>query len=131
MATERVYYHVVFTVTRGKPVFLNDEIDATFKQLAREIAHQKGWNLIELETMPNHVHLLVEKAPWEDLSQIVRQVKGVSARRLQQRFPWLHGELNSDHFWNRGYHYTRHTDASLATVQTYIRNQRRAGGLTD
>lgn len=131
MTDERVYYHVVFTITRGKPVFLNDEIDTAFKQLTREIAHQHGWNLIELETMPNHVHLLIEKAPWEDLSQIVRQVKGVSARRLQQRFDWLRGELNSQHFWNRGYHYTRHTDASLATVQAYVRNQRRTGGLSD
>ncbi len=64
---ERVYYHVVFTVTRAKPVFLNAEIDAAFKDLVREIARQQDWNLIELETMPNHVHLLLEKAPWQDL----------------------------------------------------------------
>jgi hypothetical protein len=27
--------------------------------------------------------------------------------------------------------YERHTDASLATVRAYIRNQRRAGGLVE
>ena len=42
MANERVYFHVVFSVTRGKPVFLNEEIDAAFKEAARDIAHQKG-----------------------------------------------------------------------------------------
>ncbi|HEV7126028.1 MAG TPA: IS200/IS605 family transposase [Ktedonobacterales bacterium] len=129
MTKERVYYHVVFTVSRGRPGFLNPEIDAAFKALVREIAHTKGWLLIELETMPNHVHLLLEKPPWKDLSQIMQEVKGISSRRLQQRFSWLVGELDSGHFWTRHSHYERHTDASLATVQAYISNQRRAGGL--
>ena len=131
MSAERAYYHVVFTVTRGKPVFLNDEIDAAFKALVRQIAREKDWNLIELETMPNHVHLLLEKAPWQDLRSIMHEVKGITARRLLQRFEWLRGDLDSHGLWTRGYHYVRHTDASLATVQIYIRNQRRAGGLTD
>ena len=32
MGNERVYYHVVFNVTRGKPVFLIDEIDTEFDE---------------------------------------------------------------------------------------------------
>ncbi|HEY7778960.1 MAG TPA: IS200/IS605 family transposase [Ktedonobacterales bacterium] len=131
MTNGRVYYHVTFTVTRGKPVFLNEETDAEFKRLASEIAHRKGWTILELETMPNHVHVLIEKAPWQELPRIVNDLKGISARRLLQRFDWLRGDLGSFHFWIRGYHYVRHTDATLATVRAYIRNQRRAGGLTE
>ena len=131
MAAERVYYHVVFTVTRGKPVFLNAEIDSAFKDLTHAIARQKQWTLVELETMPNHVHLLLEKAPWQDLRQIMNDLKGITARRILQRFAWLRGELDSVHFWNRSYHYERHTDASLATVRAYICTQRRAGGLAE
>ena len=129
MGNERAYYHVVITVSRGRPVFLHDEVDAAFKVLVREIAHTKGWLLLELETMPNHVHLLVEKPPWIESSAIVREIKGISARRLRQQFPWLASELPSGHLWTRGHHYTRHTDASLATVTAYMRNQRCAGGL--
>ncbi|HEY7340181.1 MAG TPA: IS200/IS605 family transposase [Ktedonobacterales bacterium] len=129
MASERIYYHVVFSVTRGKPVFLNDDIDMAFKQLAHEIAEQKNWVLLELETMPNHVHLLLEKGPREPLSQIIGYLKGRTARTLLEQYSWLRGDLNSYHFWTRGYYNTRHTDDSLATVRAYIRNQRRAGGL--
>lgn len=131
MDGEGVYYHVVFTVTRGKPVFLNPKIDEHFKRLAHESAKQHGWSLVELETMPNHVHILIEKAPWQDLSQIVRHLKGMTARRILQQFEWLRGELNSYHFCNRGFHYVRHTEDSLPTMRTYIRNQRRAGGLSE
>ena len=49
---ERAYYHITFSVARGKPVFVNAEIDAAFKALVRELARSKGWGLIELETMP-------------------------------------------------------------------------------
>lgn len=81
--------------------------------------------------MPNHVHLLLEKAPWDGLSALVGHLKGVTSRRLQQRFVGLRADLDSLRFWNRGFHYARHTEASLATVRAYIRNQRRASGLTD
>lgn len=131
MTNGRVYYHIVFSVTRGKPVFLDDEIDTAFKQSARIIAQKKGWLLLELETMPNHVHLLVEKAPWEDLSKVVGYLKGRTARALLEQFPWLRGDLDSYHFWNRSFHYSRHGDTSLDTVRAYIRNQRRTGGLTE
>ena len=131
MANGRVYDHVVFNVTRGKPVFLNEEIDVAFKDAAREIAHQKGWLLLELETMPNYAHLLLEKPPWDDLSGMVGYLKGRTARMLLTQFPWLRGDLNSYQFWNRSFHDTRHDDDSLATVRAYIRNQRKAGGLAE
>jgi putative transposase len=131
MASEHVYYHVVFNVTRGKPALLIDEIDAAFKNAVHEIAQQQGWLLVELETMPNHVHLLLKKRPSDDLSQIVGYLKGRTAHILLEQFPWLRGDLNSYHFWGRSYHYTRHTDQSLATVRAYIRNQRRVGGLAE
>src|SRR6476620_8997626 len=129
MASELIYYHVVFSATRGKPVFLNDDIDRAFKQQVNEIAEQKIWRLLELETMTNHVHLLLEKAPQEPLSEIIGYLKGRTARTLLEQFAWLRGDLNSYHFWTRGYYNTRHTDESLATVRAYIRNQRRTGGL--
>jgi putative transposase len=97
----------------------------------REIARNKEWSLLELETMPNHVHLLLEKAPWQDLRKIVKDLKGITGLRILRRFEWLRGELDSVHFWTPGYHYVRHTDVSLQTVREYVRNQKKAGGLTD
>ena len=81
--------------------------------------------------MPNHAHLLLEKAPWDDLSKMIGYLKGRTARMLLAQYPWLRGDLNSYQFWNRSYHYTRHNDESLATIRAYIRNQRKAGGLTE
>lgn len=97
MADDRTYYHVVLTVTRTKPVFLVAEIDDAFKLLVQELARKQGWAVIELETMPDHVHLLLEKAPWQDLDRIVKALKGFTANHLLRQFGWLRGELNSIH----------------------------------
>ncbi len=131
MAHEPVYYHVVFNVTRGKPALLIEEINAAFKDAVRVIARLTGWRLLELETMPDRVHILLRRRPQDDLSQIVGYLKGRTAYMLLDQFPWLRGDLDSYHFWGRSFHYTKHTDASLPTVRAYIRNQRRAGGLTE
>jgi putative transposase len=131
MGDGHVYSHVVFTTTRGRPIFLEEAIDAAFKRLAHETARDKGWAILELETMPNHGHVLIEKAPWESLPRVVDDLKGITARRLLQRFEWPRGNLHSYHCWNRGSHYVRHTDASLATLRAYIRHQRLAGGLAE
>jgi REP element-mobilizing transposase RayT len=77
------------------------------------------------------VHLLLQKTPWDDLRTIVGYLKEFTAHELLQRFDWLRGDLDSYGFWNPSFHYTRHTDSSLADVRAYICNQQIVGGLTD
>ncbi|MBF6591700.1 MAG: transposase [Ktedonobacterales bacterium] len=72
MADEHAYSHIVFTVTRGKLVFLNEKVDAAFKRLVNEIACEKQCSLVELETMPNHAHPLLEKAPGSRYATMAR-----------------------------------------------------------
>ena len=60
------------------------------------------------------VHLLLEKAPWQDLRRITHEVKGITARRLLQHFEWLRGELYAHGLWTRGYHRARHTTCTFS-----------------
>jgi putative transposase len=127
---EPIYFHVVFTVYRGKKVLIG-EIEAYFFELVEEIARRRHYNIVAMETMPNHVHLLLTKPPWEDLSRVVKNLKGATARRIFQRFPDLQLDMRSNHFWTRGYQYVKHDTSSLPTVIAYIRDQKRKAGLVD
>lgn len=127
---EPLYFHVVFTVCRGKKALVG-EIEAYFCELVEEIAGRRDYNIVAMETMPNHVHLLLTKPPWEDLSRMVKNLKGATARRIFQRFPDLKLDMRSNHFWTRGYQYVKHDGSSLATVVVYIRDQKREAGLVD
>ena len=54
------------------------------KEIIGEICGELGAEVIEVEVMPDHVHLLVEVSPAGPLSVFVQTVKGRSSRLLGQ-----------------------------------------------
>ena len=108
-----------------------DEIEAYFHEIVGEVARKWNYNIIEMETMPNHVHILLEKSPWEDLAIIVKNIKGTTARRIFERFPELKLDMESNNLWTKGYNYVKHNSASLPNAIKYIREQKQKGGLVD
>ena len=73
--------------------------------------------------MVDHVHLLVSASP-QELSRQVKLLKGISARRLFQRFPDLKLDARTDHLWQRGFGYRELADDAEG-VAWYIRTQKR------
>ena len=128
--SERAYYHLTFSPYKRIEA-LWDEIEKEFYSAAEEVAHRRGFSILAMAAVPDHVHVLVEKAPWDQLSDIVKLIKGVSSRHIGQRFPELKLDMSSNHFWATGYHYERHNDRTLDTVVRYIEDQKRKAGLED
>ena len=118
----QVYFHIVFTVWRGRPVLMGD-IEIYFHELVGDIAQRRQYFIVAMETMPS-VHILIAKPPWEDISEIVKNIKGASARYIFQRYPELRHDMGSNHLWTRGFEYVKHDEASLPTVVAYIENQK-------
>jgi putative transposase len=48
---------------------------------------------VEVEVMPDHVHLLVEADPQFGIHRLVNAIKGRSSRVLRQEFPSLRSKL--------------------------------------
>jgi Putative transposase DNA-binding domain/Transposase IS200 like len=53
----------------------------------REVVAERDGEVLGLEVMPDHLHLLVEVAPAVALSRLVKLLKGRGSRRLRQEFP--------------------------------------------
>ncbi len=121
--SDQVYFHIVFTVWRGRPA-LQGDIETYFHEMVRQICHRHKYSLMAMETMPNHVHILIAKPPWEDISEIVKNIKGATSRYIFQQFDYLRGDLGSNHLWTRGFEYAKHSEASLPAVIAYIKNQK-------
>jgi putative transposase len=88
-----------------------------------------GFEIVKMVAMPEHVHMLLCVPPWLKVVDAIGQIKGYTARRILQRCPELHVDMKSPGFWAAGYHFVRHTEASLPTVIQYIENQKAKGGL--
>ena len=55
-------YHVVFCPKYRRKVLVNG-VDTRLKELVEQIAEEYSFEVIEMEIMPDHVHLLLEVDP--------------------------------------------------------------------
>lgn len=119
----RCAYHVVWCPKYRRPVITGD-VDVRLKQVIREVCAERECNLIELETMPDHVHLLVECDPQYGIHRLVKQIKGRSSRLLRDEFPSLRSRLPT--LWTNSYFVATVGGAPLEIVKQYVANQRNA-----
>lgn len=119
----RCAYHVVWCPKYRRPVIEGDVADR-LKQIIREVTAERECNIIELETMPDHVHLLVECDPQYGIHRLVKQIKGRSSRVLRQEFPSLKSRLPT--LWTNSYFVATVGVATLEVVNQYVENQRNA-----
>ena len=117
----RCAYHVVWCPKYRRPV-IEGAVDVRLKQLIAEICAERECNLIELETMPDHVHLLVECDPQYGIHRLVKQIKGRSSRVLRQEFDSLRSRLPT--LWTNSYFVATVGGAPLAAIKEYVANQR-------
>lgn len=115
-------YHV-WSSTKRRKWLLQGEVAEAAKKLLRAVADEKGVQLIESETMVDHVHLLVEAEDQVHLSRVMNLLKGTSSRRLFQRFPQLKPDLGVSSFWQHRYAAKEVPPTAEPAVSRYIHTQ--------
>ncbi len=115
-------YHVVWCPKFRRPV-LTEEVEPRLKTILRGVAAEKEAEILELEIMPDHVHLLVEVDPQYGIHRLVKHMKGLSSRLLRQEFPKLKSRLPT--LWTNSYFVSTVGGAPLSLVKQYIENQKR------
>jgi putative transposase len=115
-------YHVVWTPKFRRPVLV-DGVDERIKAILAEVVAETRSELLGIEVMPDHVHLLVEVDPQFGIHRFVKLTKGRSSRLLRQEFPWLRSRLPT--LWTNSYFVSTVGGSPLAVVEQYIEDQKR------
>jgi len=115
-----VKYHVIWCPKYRRDV-LRGLIQARLKQIIGEVVDEFGGMVIEVETMPDHVHLLVELPPQVAVSKLVQILKGRSSRRLRQEFAHL---ARMKCLWSPSWFVSTVGGAPLEVVKRYVQNQK-------
>ncbi len=97
-------------------------MEVRLKEIIAEVITGKGAWLIEMETMPDHVHLLVEVDPQYGVHKLVKAIKGRSSRVLREEFPWLKSKLPS--LWTNSYFVATVGGAPLSVIKRYVETQK-------
>jgi len=121
-----VYYHYIFRTYKGKSCLLfrefKEKLSAEFKQIAKE----KGFELLDHNILEDHVHLLVRQGTTDSTNYVMRMFKGISARRFFQEYPSNRYEYRK--LWGRGYFARKLSEAEVPKVIEYIKNQISSNG---
>ncbi len=116
-------YHFVWS-TKYRKAVLTDPIATRTKECLFTIAQEYGFTIETLEVMPDHCHAFVVAHPKFSPSQVMKLLKGISARKLFQEFPHLKKYLWDGHLWNSSYYVGTAGSVSKTVVQRYIQEQR-------
>lgn len=114
-------YHVVFCPKYRRRV-LTSPIDERLKTIILEIIEQWGQEFIEMEVMPDHVHLLVGCDPQFGIHRLVKYIKGASSHKLRKEFPELKSKLPS--LWTNSYFVATTGGVTIETMKKYIESQK-------
>ncbi len=114
-------YHVVWCPKYRRKVLVNG-VDARLKGIIEDVCNDYHIDIIEMEIMPDHVHLLMEVDPQFGIHKAVKRIKGRSSKILREEFPWLNSRLPS--LWTNSYFVSTVGGAPLAVIKQYIENQK-------
>ncbi len=90
--------------------------------IIREVCLEHQAEVLSLEIMPDHVHVLVEVGPQFGIHRLVKLMKGRSSRLLRQAFPSLKTRMPT--LWTNSYFVSIVGGAPLSVSKQYIENQK-------
>ena len=114
-------YHLIWC-TKYRRKVLSPKIELRLKELIRKKAEEIEVEIVEMETMPDHIHIFVKSKPTYSPHFIVQQFKGYSSHILREEFSELRSRLPS--LWTRSYFCESVGCISADTIIRYIENQK-------
>ncbi|QDX91477.1 IS200/IS605 family transposase [Brevibacillus laterosporus] len=114
-------YHVVFCPKYRKKVLI-EPVDVRLKELFLEKAQELRAEVVEMEIMPDHVHLLITCDPQFGIHRMVKHLKGYTSRVLRMEFKHLKSRLPS--LWTNSYFVATVGTVQLDVIKKYIESQK-------
>lgn len=114
-------YYVIWCPKYRRKVLVN-QVAYRLRELISSICSEFSVELLELEIMPDHIHLLVDVDPQFGIHNLIKKLKGRTSRLLRQEFPCLKTKLPT--LWTNSYFVSTVGEAPLKIVKQYIESQK-------
>ena len=115
-------YHVIFCPKYRRSVLV-DGIDKRLKELIMSKELEYGYEVLDMEVMSDHVHLILDVNPKIGIFTVVSRIKGYTSHELRQEFPALTRRLPT--LWTQSKFISSVGAVTLEVVKKYIEEQKR------
>lgn len=116
-------YHIVWCVKYRRKI-LTPAVEKTLMETLREYASGNGFIIEEANTDLDHIHLLISASPQVYIPDIMKGMKGVSARMLFKKHPEIKDALWDGHLWSPSYFVVTVSDRTEEQIRQYIQSQK-------
>ena len=114
----QIHIHVVFAVRNRKMLIMQD-IEQEVHSYITSIVMNQGHKVLQINGMPDHIHLLIGLRPFQSLSELIQIVKRDSSKWInKQRITRL--KFN----WQEGFGAFACSKSVVPKVIAYIQNQK-------
>lgn len=114
-------YHVIFCPKYRRSVLV-DGIDKRLKELIKSKESEYGYEVLDMEVMPDHVHLVLDVNPKIGIFTVVSRIKGFTSHELRIEFPSLTKRLPT--LWTQSKFISSVGAVTLEVVKKYIEEQK-------
>ena len=98
----RLTVHIVWS-TKYRYAVLRGDIQKSCRKLLIQICDAEDITILKGVVSKDHIHMHIEYRPSQDISTIVKKLKGRTSRKIQENFPILRKKYWGRHFWAIGF----------------------------
>ena len=113
----QLYVHIVFAV-KSRQALIPNAHKAEIHQYITGIVTNRKQKMIQINSMPDHIHIFVGITPDIAISDLVRDIKVSTTKFINQK-RWVVGQFR----WQEGFGAFTYSHSQLGDVVTYIQNQ--------
>lgn len=111
-----IYYHLVW-IPKYRRQVLTENVKQRLIPIFQQIAESHGFEICEIQIMPDHVHAFVSAPPKQSPSLIINWLKGISSRIYNHTYK--DGRIR----WTNAYYVGTAGTVSKQTILKYIQEQ--------
>jgi len=119
-AVYNINYHLVW-IPKTRMKILARPFDEEIRRTIKRVCAYYNWVLMELQVMPDHVHLFISAPPKYAPARVVQSLKSWTSRDLRQKFSIIRQTRYSDDLWASSYYCGTAGHVSAEAVAKYIR----------
>ena len=125
-AVYQINYHFVWCPKYRRPVLAGD-VGRRLTELLHELVGKLDGSITAVEVQADHVHLLIDHSYMLSASTVMKNLKGISSRRLFQKYKANRYEIRK--LWGRSFDARKIVSDQKETIINYIKGQRSPAGI--
>jgi len=114
----QIHIHAIFSVQNRQSLISSDWRDDLYKYITG-IVQNHNHKMLQINGMPDHIHVLLGFRPTQSLSELMKYVKQDSTKWVNQN-KFVNGRFS----WQKGYGAISHSRSQVPQVIKYIQKQR-------